>query len=76
MGLYDGMMNEVRPAMLPGRATPGKVKRPRRKEVAPLPQIALHPYSIAVGFGKQIRFSTPWNLIAQELEPYKPKELK
>jgi hypothetical protein len=77
MGCYDGMMNEVRPAMLPNRASkPAKIKPAKRKAIAPAPQVAVHPYSIAVGFGKQIRFSTPWNLIAKELEPFKPKEIK
>jgi hypothetical protein len=77
MGLYDGMMNEVRPALLPSRASkPAKIKPAKRKSVVTAPQVAVHPYSIAVGFGKQIRFSTPWNLIAKELEPFKPKEIK
>ena len=76
MGLYDGMMDELRPALLPKRnARPDKIKRPRRKAVAPMPQVALHPYSVAVGFGKQIRFSVPWNLIARELEQFQPKEI-
>jgi hypothetical protein len=77
MGLYDGMMDEVRPAMLPNRASkPSKIKRAKRKAIAPAPHVAVHPYSIAVGFGKQIRFSTPWNVIAKELEPFKPKEME
>ena len=76
MGLYDGMMNEVKPALLPNRsAKPVKAARAKKKAVAAPPGIALHPYSVAVGYGKQVRFSTPWNVIAADLENFLPKEI-
>ena len=69
MGLYDGMMGDVRDAgqRLPARYS-GK-KRGRKK----LPKgggagMHVHPYSIAVGLGKQIRFSAPVEQITAELE--------
>ncbi len=30
--------------------------------------VAIHPYTAAVGYGKQVRFSTPWNVIAAEMD--------
>jgi hypothetical protein len=76
MGLYDGMMNEVKPELLPGRsAKPVKIARAKKKSVASPPGVALHPYSVAVGYGKQVRFSTPWNVIAADLENFIPKEI-
>jgi len=70
MGLYDGMMNETRNVgqLLPSR--PGLAKRPKGKKHA-LPRTAglhVHPYTLAVGLGKQIRFSAPVEEIAAELE--------
>lgn len=77
MGLYDGMMGELRPALLPSRsAKPEKIRKAKKKEIALAPGMELHPYSVAVGFGKQIRFSTPWNIIAAELEPLTRKEIE
>ena len=70
MGLYDGMMNETRNAgqLLPSR--PGQAKRQRgKKRAASLAAgLHIHPYTLAVGLGKQIRFSAPVEEIAAELE--------
>lgn len=69
MGLYDGLMNETRPAgqMLPPvRVAPlGKAKR---KAVAAAPGVAIHPYSIALDLGHRIRVSTPVTTVAREME--------
>ena len=70
MGLYDGMMNEVRNVgqRLPSR--PGSTKMPRGKKRALTLATGLniHPYTVAVSLGKQIRFSAPLEQITAELE--------
>jgi len=74
LGLYEGMMDEARSGeQLPRRAQPRKAKRGQSKgnEVKkPLPPgtIALHPYTVAVNLGKQIRFSVPITEIAGNLD--------
>jgi len=70
MGLYDGMMNENREAgaLLPARSRSVAVPRAKKRSVAAPIGITLHPYSVAVGLGKQIRFSVPLNDITAELE--------
>ena len=70
MGLYDGMMNETRNAgqLLPSR--PGSVKRQKGKKrvVSRAAGLHVHAYTLAVGLGKQIRFSAPVDEIVAELE--------
>jgi hypothetical protein len=70
MGLYDGMMNEVRNVgqRLPSR--PGSTKKPKGKKPAAVRATGLHihPYTVAVSLGKQIRFSASLEQIAAELE--------
>ncbi len=70
MGLYDGMMNETRNAGQPLPSRLGLARRQRgRKRAAPLAAgLHVHPYTLAVGLGKQIRFSAPVEEIAAELE--------
>jgi hypothetical protein len=68
LGLYDGMMNEPRPELLPTRAE--KIKhsaRCQKRAVVLAPGLTLHPYSVAVTLGQRIRFNVPLNLIAEEL---------
>jgi hypothetical protein len=76
MGLYDGMMNEVRD---PGQRLPGFTSRKRRKgktgSTNKAAGVQAHPYSIAVGLGKQIRFSATLEHIAAELEAVAPRFL-
>jgi hypothetical protein len=69
-GLYDGMMNETRNAGQPLPSRPGLAKRQRgRKHAAPRTTgLHVHPYTLAVGLGKQIRFSAPMEEVAAELE--------
>jgi hypothetical protein len=70
-GLYDGMMNDGRGRgeSLPSRAA-AHVKRPKTKKgaVALAPGLAIHPYTVALSLGKQIRFATPLEEITAELE--------
>ena len=70
MGLYDGMMNETRNVGQPLPSRPGLGKRQRgRKRAAPSAAgLHVHPYTLAVGLGKQIRFSAPVEEIAAELD--------
>jgi len=70
MGLYDGMMNETRNAGQPLPSRPGQAKRQRGRKSAASRAASLHvhPYTLAVGLGKQIRFSAPVEEIAAELE--------
>lgn len=77
MGLYDGMMNEARDPgqRLPGGVTSRKKRKGRAAFANPSPGMQAHPYSIAVGLGKQIRFSAPLEQIAAELEAVAPKFL-
>jgi hypothetical protein len=73
MGLYDGMMNEPRNAgqRLPGRARTAKMRKAKKRPVphAPnTPGLHIHPYTVALSLGKQIRFSAPLEQITAELE--------
>ena len=70
MGLYDGMMNEIRNTGQPLPSRPGSAKRQKgKKRAASLASgLHVHPYTLAVGLGKQIRFSVPVEEIAAELE--------
>jgi len=70
MGLYDGMMNDLRDMgqRLPGR--PGFRAKGRTKKPAPSPAtgVHFHPYTLGVTLGRQIRFSVPLEEITAELQ--------
>ena len=70
-GLYDGMMNDVRDAGQPLPSRPG-VRKPKRRVKKPAVNSAtglhVHPYSLALGLGRQIRFSVPLEDITAELD--------
>jgi hypothetical protein len=70
MGLYDGMMNEARDVgqPLPGRAPVKKKGRATRAVVNTGGGLHVHPYTLAVGLGRQIRFSVPLAEITAELD--------
>jgi hypothetical protein len=70
MGLYDGMMNETRNVGQPLPSRPGAAKwRKGKKRSAPrAASLHIHPYTLAVGLGRQIRFSAPLEEIAAELD--------
>jgi len=75
MGLYDGMMNEMRAPgqRLPRRSSATPRRRGRSPSATTAAGVQAHPYSIAVGLGRQIRFSVPLEQIAAELEAVAPK---
>lgn len=70
-GLYDGMMNDPRGA---GERLPGDVavrtgrRKPKTKVTDRVPQLAVHPYTIALGLGRQIRFAAPVEVVTAELD--------
>ena len=70
MGLYDGMMNEVRNVgqRLPGRSGSIKIPKGKKPAVTRATGLNIHPYTLAVSLGKQIRFSMPLEQIAAELD--------
>jgi hypothetical protein len=70
MGLYDGMMNEVRIVgqRLPSRPGPTKAPKGKKRPVARATGLHIHPYTVALSLGKQIRFSAPLEQIAAELD--------
>ena len=77
MGLYDGMMNEARSVgqRLPSRNGLKKTRKPKRGEAPPAPGLNIHPYTVGLGLGKQIRFSVPLEQIAAELAAVVQKHL-
>ncbi|MDA1277733.1 MAG: hypothetical protein O2960_27355 [Verrucomicrobia bacterium] len=70
MGLYDGMMNEVRNAgqRLPSRSRKTRVSKSKKRVATGSPSLHVHPYTVAVNLGKQIRFAAPLEQITAELE--------
>src|SRR5437762_2780290 len=71
MGLYDGMMNDLRDVgqRLPSRPGLGRRRgRVKRPAVSPAMGLHLHPYSLALGLGRQVRFSVPLQEITAELD--------
>ena len=70
MGLYDGMLAETRPAgqRLPGRAQVKKGRKAKPGAVTHASGLHVHPYTVGLGLGRQIRFSAPLEQITAELE--------
>lgn len=68
LGLFEGMMNDERK---PGQPLPARGLAPRRKskgkQAAIAPGLSVHPYSLAVGYGRKIRFSVPVAEVEKEL---------
>ncbi len=84
MGLYDGMMNDARNAgqRLPGRTGTTKTRKSKKKPVTGAEKpvagdagLNIHPYSVALSLGKQIRFSAPLEQITAELEAATRKQI-
>ncbi len=77
-GLYDGMMNESR---LAGESLPkpapraGKTRRAKAAASSSGSTLNVHPYTLGVGLGKQIRFSIPVEQVNAELEAMTQKRL-
>jgi hypothetical protein len=76
-GLYDGMMNEARePGQpLPRRYCGKKSPKLKRGPVVSAAGVHIHPYTVAQGLGKRIRFSVPLEQITAELEAVAQKHL-
>jgi hypothetical protein len=70
MGLYDGMMGETRAGgqRLPGWSKVKKVRKGKKNTATPAPGLHIHPYTVGLSLGRQIRFSTPLEQITAELE--------
>ena len=77
MGLYDGMMDEVRNAgqRLPGRPRVTKMRKATKNAVTHSAGLNIHPYTVALSLGKQIRFSASLEQITAELEAVTQKHL-
>jgi hypothetical protein len=78
MGLYDGMMNDGRIVGQPIPSRPVAVPKARkgRKPAPAAPSgLHIHPYTIALDWGRQIRFSVPWEKIAGEIDELAAKPL-
>jgi hypothetical protein len=77
MGLYDGMMNEVRHVgqRLPSRARLTKLPKGKKRFVSQATNLHIHPYTVALSLGKQIRFSAPLEQIVAELQAVTQKRL-
>lgn len=70
-GLYDGMAKEEKAPgePLPQRYTDTAAIRNRKKRALnAAPGLSLHPYSVAVELGKQVRFTAPLADISAELD--------
>jgi hypothetical protein len=69
-GLFDGMMHEGRSVgqRLPGQVVRAKKPKGKKPRVTPATGLHIHPYTVALSLGKQIRFSVPLDRIAAELE--------
>ena len=68
LGLYEGMMGDERSGeALPKRAEPWKPAKAKKKAVAHVAGVTLHPYSVAVALGRQITFCVPLDSISQQL---------
>lgn len=69
-GLYDGMMNAPRKDgdKLPNRIATAKKGRQKKSAVSAAPGLSVHPYTVALGLGQQIRFAAPIEQIAAELD--------
>jgi hypothetical protein len=68
-GLYDGMMNDARTGQaLPRRASCPKVARAKCRAVGLPAGLNLHPYSVALNLGRQIRFSVSLDNLTEQLQ--------
>ncbi|HWX22708.1 MAG TPA: hypothetical protein VN578_22625 [Candidatus Binatia bacterium] len=77
MGLYDGMMNETRTVgqRLPSRPERKKTSKGSKSATAAGSVLHVHPYTVAVSLGRQIRFAVPLEQIAAELQAVTQKHL-
>lgn len=76
-GLYDGMLNTPRP---PGQPLPQRsVTKGRGRKLKGVTGFAagigIHPYSIALELGQQLRFRVPVQEVTNQLENKRPKQI-
>lgn len=77
MGLYDGAMCDERRQgeQLPARKAP-KRRKVRAKKGSVVPAgLSIHPYSMAIGLGKSVRFSASIESVKADLEETIQKQL-
>jgi hypothetical protein len=76
-GLYDGMMNDARPTgqRLPNRGVHTKRRKGKQPLVTQATGLHIHPYTVALSLGKQIRFHAPLEQIVAELQTVTQKHL-
>lgn len=68
-GLFDGMLDDVLTGeALPKRIDHWKPAKAKRKAVAHAAGLSLHPYSVAVDLGRQIRFCVPLEEVSNQLQ--------
>lgn len=69
LGLFEGMMQDERKPgdPLPSRGIAPRTKPRRKCQTAPPPALAIHPYTVAVKYGREIRFSVPVATVENEL---------
>jgi hypothetical protein len=65
--LYDGMMNDERPAGEPLQSRGTPPKRRQRKEKSQASELNVHPYSVAVSLGRMIRIDEPSEAVVAAL---------
>jgi hypothetical protein len=77
LGLYDGMMNEVRNLgqRLPSRPGQTKMRKAKKRAASRATDLHFHPYTVALGLGKLIRYSAPLEQVAAELEAVTRKHI-
>lgn len=69
LGLFEGMMGDTREGQaLPSRSRDTKTGKAKKKAVGMVAGISLHPYSVALELGKQIRFSVPLDDLTGQLD--------
>jgi hypothetical protein len=69
-GIYDGMMDDKRRdgELLPPRRIEAVKATRKRNALATAPGIGVHPYTVALDLGRQLRFETPVTDIVGSLE--------
>ncbi len=69
LGLYDGMMQEGRHnEPLPSRPRGKRSAKAKKRAVGQAVGLNIHPYTVALNLGRQIRFCVPLGDIAGELD--------
>lgn len=69
-GIYDGMMDEQKQESekLPTFASKHTRSKAKKRDIGRVAGLAVHPYQIGVGLGREIRFSVPLEDVTNQLE--------